>query len=125
MSVSYSNYEHFEITNYDEDHETINRNEWIDIFENHGLSRLETIDSEEKADIYVKNIFEYIDKWEVIGIYYNIERKEIKQYINRRKKYQHKGSGDNNINNTNINNNTTHLKAYASSGRRAYNHIHM
>jgi hypothetical protein len=103
MSVSYSNYEHFEITNYDEDHETINRNEWIDIFENRGLSRLETIDSEEKADIYVKNIFEYIEKWEVIGIYYNIERKEIKQYINRRKKYQYKGSGDNNINNTNIN----------------------
>ena len=65
MLVSYSNYGEFEITNYDEDHETINRNEWIDIFENRGLSKLETIDNEEKADIYVKNIFEYIDKWEV------------------------------------------------------------
>lgn len=46
--------------------------------------RVQTINNEERqrsTDIYVKNMFKYIDKWEIISIYYN--RDSNKQYVNK------------------------------------------
>ena len=113
-NISYSDFTYFEITNYDEEEpENINRPEWIDRFENYGVSRLETIDTETKADEYVKDIFEKIDKWEIISIYYNIQLKKIKKYLSRLKKSKEyqlgKGLEETKINNNIMNNNDSIL----------------
>ena len=103
VNISYSDFTYFEITNLDEEEpENISRDEWIDKFENYGVSRLETIDTETKADEYVKDIFEKIDKWEIISIYYNIQIKMIKKYLSRIKKSKEYQLGSGNI--TNIKN---------------------